>query len=102
MPPNGDSLFVPADSQLPSPGIGDKQERGAEYDRYFGIVRGPPDLVSWTRSCLETQRKVLARLADSGLPAERRCELLHGLLLVAHETMECLLSGADERRNDES
>lgn len=86
MPSNEDALFVPADSQLPG---------SAEYDRYFRLVRGRPNLLSWSRSCLRTQRELLAKLPDSRLSPEQRCEFLEGLLLVAHETMESWISAAD-------
>ncbi|SFB40998.1 hypothetical protein SAMN05216266_110127 [Amycolatopsis marina] len=97
MHPKVDPIVVPADSQLPSP-HGDA-ERGAEYDRYFAIVRGRPDLVSWSRSCLDTQERVLAELEDCGLSDEQRCALLHGLLTVLQETLESWLSAADGERH---
>ncbi|MEV6778947.1 hypothetical protein [Streptomyces syringium] len=77
-----------ADSRAPSLAAG---AATADYERYFRIVRGAPDLVSWTHDVVRLQTAVLADLPATGLDAPQRADVLTGLLHASHITLTALL-----------
>ncbi|MEU7133674.1 hypothetical protein [Streptomyces sp. NPDC046261] len=81
-------VTLAADSRVPSVAAG---ATAADYERYFRIVRGAPDLVSWTRDVLRLQSAVLADLPATGLNAPQRADVLNGLLLTSHVTLTAWL-----------
>ncbi|MBT2386532.1 hypothetical protein [Streptomyces sp. ISL-11] len=81
-------LALAADSRVPSLVVG---AATADYERYFRIVRGAPDLVSWTRDVLRLQSAVLADLPATGLDAPQRADVLTGLLHASHVTLTAWL-----------
>lgn len=82
------TLALAADSRVPSLAAG---AATADYERYFRIVRGAPDLLSWTRDVLRLQSAVLAGLPASGLDASQRADVLTGLVHASHVTLAAWL-----------
>jgi hypothetical protein len=83
-------ISVPADGRVPDAVTGTSSQE--EYDRYFRLVRGQPELAQWSRSCLDVQRRVLGDLGGTELSAEDRYRILAGCLIVMHCTLEKWLS----------
>ncbi|MEU2514290.1 hypothetical protein [Streptomyces syringium] len=81
-------LNLAADSRVPSLAAG---AATADYERYFRIVRGAPDLVSWTHDVVRLQTAVLADLPATGLDAPQRADVLTGLLHASHITLTAWL-----------
>lgn len=78
-------ISLPPDGRVPDP------ETGAatpdEYDRYFRIHRGAPDLVSWSESCLDLTETVLDELRESGLDDADQRDILRGFVIVLRTTL---------------
>ncbi|MCQ8773875.1 hypothetical protein [Streptomyces telluris] len=84
--PSTTAAVLPEDSRIPR--AQPDSSATAEYDRYFHILRTPPDLCAWTRSCLDLQAAVLADLTHSpGLDDGQRTDILTGLLYVSSATL---------------
>lgn len=79
-------VALPAGSRIPEPGTGCSTP--AEYDRYFRIVRDDPGLLPWTRACLRINGELLEDLQRTGLTAEDKCQILHGLVTVQQLTLQ--------------
>ncbi|MDT8913667.1 hypothetical protein [Amycolatopsis sp. PS_44_ISF1] len=70
---------LPEDSRVPGRG---RLAGRADYERYFAIVRGRPDLLDWTRTCLDLQDQVVGDLARTGLDPAEQDRLRSGLAAV--------------------
>jgi hypothetical protein len=79
-------ISIPEDGKIPDAAVGTSSRD--EYDRYFRLVREQPELVTWSRSCLDVQRRLLDDLWSTGLSAEERCDILAGCLVVLLSTLE--------------
>ena len=86
-------LGLPPDGKVPDPETGVSTPE--EYDRYFRIARDDPSLLAWTRTCLRIDREVLDDLGRTSLPAEDRCRILEGLLVVYRVTLERWMAAGD-------
>ena len=91
-------IALPDDGLIPDPAGGTAGQ--AEYDAYFRLVRGQPDLAAWSRSCLEVQRRVLDDLHRSSLPTEERASIMEGCLVIAHSTLKRWVDVADRERQE--
>lgn len=80
------TLAIPEDSKVPDPADGSSTYD--EYDRYFRIVRDNPDLVRWSRTCLDLLGVQLADLSASTLGWEEKSQILEGMLLIQRVTLE--------------
>ena len=83
-------ISLPRDSHVPATASGPE-----EYDAYFRIRRHSPGLLSWSRTCLAIQERVLADLARAELTAEEQCEMLRGFLVMQRVTLERWVRAAD-------
>src|SRR5438477_1443141 len=79
-------LSIPEDSKIPDPVK--KSSTSAEYDLYFRIVRANPDLLEWTKTCLQIQRVQIEDLDRSSLSDQEKYALLKGLSVVYGITLE--------------
>jgi hypothetical protein len=59
-----------------------------DYDLYFGLDRGPVDLLRWTDGCLVLERELLTDLEATDLTSTDRNELLMGMLILYRLTLE--------------
>lgn len=80
------TLSIPEDSKVPDPADG--KSTYAEYDRYFRIVRDNPDLVRWSRTCLDLLGLQLSDLSASALGWQEKSQILEGMLLIQRVTLE--------------
>ena len=80
------TLSIPEDSKVPDPVDG--KSTLAEYDRYFRIVRDNPDLLKWTRTCLDLLGAQLADLTTSTLDWQEKSQILEGMLVIQRVTLE--------------
>jgi hypothetical protein len=92
------TLSVPENSRVPDPVDG--KSTMAEYDHYFRIVRDNPDLLKWTRTCLDLLGVQLADLATSTLDWKDRTQILEGMLLIQRITLEKWVQLSDGRREE--
>lgn len=80
-------ISIPSDSKVPDPASGASTPQ--EYDAYFRILRdAPDDLLSWSKTCLAVQERLLAELEETSLAAEDKYEMLKGFLLVQRITLQ--------------
>ncbi|WP_143229873.1 hypothetical protein [Actinophytocola xanthii] len=79
-------VSLPADGRMPDAVSGASSR--AEYDGYFRLVREQSDFLSWSRSCLDVQRRVLADLESTDLSAQDRYDILAGCVVVLLHTLE--------------
>ena len=86
-------IALPADGLIPDPASGQCGQE--EYDAYFRLVRGQPDLTEWSRSCLTIQQRMLDDLEHSALPAQERAAIMKGCLVIVHNTLKCWVDVAD-------
>jgi hypothetical protein len=80
------SISLPGDGKIP--GAPTSIAGQEHYDGYFRLVRERPDLATWTQSCLDVQRDVLADLGQSSLSDEDKVAILAGCVVVLHSTLE--------------
>jgi hypothetical protein len=80
------TLSIPAGSTVPDPADG--RSSMPEYDRYFRIVRDNPDLLQWTRTCLDLLGTQLRDLAASGLDWKEKSQILEGMVVIQRVTLE--------------
>lgn len=80
------TLSIPVSSRVPDPADG--KSTTEEYDRYFRIVRDNPDLLKWTRTCLNLLEIQLADLAASTLDDKEKGHIMEGMLLIQRVTLE--------------
>lgn len=80
-----DAVSLPAEGRVPDPVTG--AATGAEYDRYFRIIRADGDLEAWTRSCVAATGALLDDMPNGGLHDGERADLLHGIVLVLRSTL---------------
>lgn len=81
-----ETLSIPESSKIPDPADG--RSTKAEYDRYFRLVRDNPDLLRWSRTCLDLFGRQLADLSTSTLDWQERSQILEGMLLIQRITLE--------------
>jgi hypothetical protein len=79
-------IGLPEDSKVPDPTSG--VSTSEEYDIYFRIVRENPDLLAWTRTCLDIQKAQIEELDHTSFSQEEKYELLRGLTVVYGITLE--------------
>lgn len=83
------SISLPSDGKIPGiPGALAGVAGQEHYDGYFRLVRERPDLATWTQSCLDVQREVLADLEHTSLSDEDKVAILAGCVVVLHSTLE--------------
>lgn len=88
-------ISIPSGSKVPDPASG--ASTSEEYDAYFRILRdAPDDLLSWSRTCLAVQERLLADLERTSLDAEDKCEILKGFLLVQRITLQRWVQAKEE------
>jgi hypothetical protein len=88
-------ISLPSDSKVPDPASG--ASTSEEYDAYFRILRdAPDDLLSWSRTCLAVQERLLDELERTSLDAEDKCEILRGFLLVQRITLQRWVKAGEE------
>lgn len=88
-------ISIPSDSKVPDPASG--ASTSEEYDAYFRILRdAPDDLLSWSKTCLAVQDRLLAELERTSLTAEDKCEILKGFLLVQRITLQRWVKAKEE------
>lgn len=88
-------ISIPSDSKVPDPASGASTSQ--EYDAYFRILRdAPDDLLSWSKTCLAVQERLLEELEQTSLTAEDKCEILRGFLLVQCVTLQRWVTAAEE------
>jgi hypothetical protein len=80
------TLSIPEGSKVPDPADG--KATTAEYDRYFRIVRDNPDLLKWSRTCIDLLGIQLADLSTSTLDWQEKSRILEGMLLIQRITLE--------------
>lgn len=80
------TLSIPESSKVPDPADG--RSTMPEYDRYFRIVRDNPDLVKWSRTCIDLLGIQLADLSTSTLDWQEKSRILEGMLLIQRITLE--------------
>ena len=80
------TLSIPEHSKVPDPADG--RSTMPEFDRYFRIVRDNPDLLKWSRTCLDLLGIQLADLSASPLDWRERSQILEGMLLIQRITLE--------------
>jgi len=91
-------LSIPEGSRVPDPVDG--KATTAEYDRYFRIVRDNPDLVNWTRTCLDLLGIQLADLSTSKLDWQDKSRILEGMLLIQRVTLERWVKVSEAQRGE--
>lgn len=92
-------LSIPEGSRVPDPADGKSTK--AEYDRYFRIARDNPDLVRWTRTCLDLLGVQLADLSASNLDWQDKSQILEGMLLIQRVTLENWVKVSEVSRKEE-
>lgn len=92
------TLSLPEGSRVPDPADG--KATSTEFDRYFRIVRDNPDLLKWSRTCLDLLGIQLADLSTSTLDWEQKSRILEGMLVIQRVTLEKWVQLAEARKKE--
>lgn len=79
-------LTIPPESKVPDSVHGNSTEE--EYDQYFYLLRNSPDLVDWSKSCLNLYQNHVKDLERSNLDVEDKYKIIKGWLNVFQVTQE--------------
>jgi hypothetical protein len=77
-------VTIPPESKIPDAVVSTSDD----YDLYFRIVRDSPNLITWSRTCLQVLRSVLADLDETALKQEEKYHIVRGFLLAQSMTLE--------------
>ncbi|SFJ86763.1 hypothetical protein [Thermoflavimicrobium dichotomicum] len=76
-----------------------------EYDLYFRLKRESPDLLAWSKSCIQLYEKQLQDLDQTNLEDIDKYQILKGWLHVFQVTLENWVKACEgkqeERKNNE-